>query len=114
MTLVVLLVIFAGLFLLAFTGLWVFPRVAARLRLSEDKLAALCVLFLLLCFFTYAGWRVECPFCHNSDANVKGACVKRLRDGHCTEDYGDVHLNVSFCGWCRHTGKMSRIAIWMD
>jgi Zn finger protein HypA/HybF involved in hydrogenase expression len=114
MILVVLLVIFAGLALLAFTGIWVFPRLAARLHLSEMKLVALCGLFIFLSFSTYAAWQVECPYCHNSDANVKGQCVKRQRDGSCGEDYYETHFNKSSCPWCRSAGFMTRIGAWLD
>ena len=57
---------------------------------------------------------IECPYCHNSNANVKEHCVKRQRDGYCSEDYYDTHFNKSTCPWCRGRGRMARMSAWMD
>ena len=127
MILVVLLVIFAGLALLAFTGLWVFPRVAARLHLSQMALFALCGLFIFLSFSTYSAWQVECPFCHAGHVDSEGRCHT---DGHFSVYWQDWdrmpekdksmftgnpgHYRATTCLWCGHSGKMSRIAIWLD
>jgi hypothetical protein len=129
MILVVLLVFLAALSLLVFTVRWAFPRAAARLRLSEAKLAALCALFLLLSFSTYAGWRVECPFCHAGHVDAQGRCALGKQCGnYYTLPQWDQwpekersmwtgtpgHYRAGTCPWCGHTGKMSRIAIWLD
>src|SRR5262245_12375217 len=129
MILVVLMVMFAGVSLLAFAGLWIFPRLAARLRLSEGQLAAWCALFFVLCFSTYAGWRVGFAFCHARDVDTQGRC--RLGD-QCGKYYshpqwsqmsekerstwtGDPgHWKFETCPWCGATGTMSRVAIWKD
>ncbi len=50
--------------------------------------------------------QVECPYCHNSDANVKGNCVLRQRTGNCGEDYYPEHSNKSTCEWCWGRGRM--------
>jgi len=55
----------------------------------------------------YSLSRVECPYCHNSDANQPGACVHRERWGYCREDSYAEHYNKATCPWCRGTGEMS-------
>lgn len=72
------------------------------------------VLLVVISVGMYAGWAVTCPYCHNSDANVKGSCVLRQQTGDCSEDYYPAHANVSSCRWCDRRGRMSRIAAWMD
>jgi hypothetical protein len=132
MILVVLFVIIASLALVVL-GVWwlfgVFPRVAATLRLSEAKLAALCGFLMLLSFSTYAGWRVECPFCHAGHVDAQGRCAlgqqcrnfyphpqwAQMSDKERSEWTGDPgHYRAETCPWCGHSGKMSRIAIWLD
>jgi hypothetical protein len=51
--------------------------------------------------------RVECPYCHGSDANQKGACVHREVCGYCDEDYYAEHYNKATCPWCSGAGEMS-------
>lgn len=127
MILVVLLVIFAGLALLAFTGLWVFPRMAEKSHLSEMTLICLCGLFLLLSLATYAAWPVDCPFCHSGHVDSEGRCHT---PGHFSVYWQDWdrksekdksmftgnpgHYKAATCPWCGHSGKMSRMAIWLD
>jgi hypothetical protein len=55
----------------------------------------------------YSLSRVECPYCHDSDANRQGACVHRERWGYCNEDYYAEHHNKANCPWCRGAGEMS-------
>jgi hypothetical protein len=120
-------VILAGLGLLSFAVLWIFPRVAARLRLSEAKLVALCGLFIFLCFSFYAGWRVECPFCHAGHVDSEGRCHTAGHFSVFCEDWDRMsekdknmftgnpgHYKAETCPWCGHSGKMSRMAIWLD
>jgi hypothetical protein len=57
---------------------------------------------------------VECPYCHNSNANVKGNCVMRQRGERCREDYYPEHHNKADCGWCKSTGKMTMFDAWAD
>jgi hypothetical protein len=57
---------------------------------------------------------VTCPYCHGSDHNVKGACVKRKQTGHCPEGYGEMHYNVSSCPWCHGYGAMPWVAAVLD
>ena len=63
---------------------------------------------------TFCLMPIECPYCHNSDGNVKGNCVLRQRTGHCSEDYYPEHCNKSTCPWCFGKGHMSRLAAWAD
>ena len=127
MILVVLLVILAGLGLLSFAFLWMFPREAARLRLSEAKLVALCGLSIFLSLSIYAGWRVECPFCHAGHVDSEGRCHAAGHFGVFWEDWDRMsekdknmftgnpgHYKAETCPWCGHSGKMSRMAIWLD
>jgi hypothetical protein len=84
---------------------------------------------MLVSFSAYAGWRVECPFCHAGQVNVQGQC----RLGARCENYYRLpqweqwseeekrqwtgnpgHYKPVSCPGCRHAGKMSRIAIWID
>lgn len=129
MILLVLFSIFAGLSIFFFVAYWVFPRIAGRFGISQGILAAVCGVILLLSFSIYAGWQVECPFCHAGHVDVHGRC--RLGD-RCRNYYshpqwsqmpekdrkewtGDPgHWKAETCPWCGHTGKMSRIAIWKD
>jgi len=77
----------------------------------------MCVAIACLCAggtAFYALMTVECPYCHNSDENVKGDCVLRRRTGSCPEDYYDAHYNKRTCPWCRSRGKMRRIEAWLD
>jgi hypothetical protein len=135
MILVALFVMIGGVSLVVF-GLWwllrVFPRVAATLRLSETELVALVAVLMLLAFSTYAGWGVECPFCHAGHVDAQGRCGLVQQRLHCGNYYthpqwqqmsekergewtGDPgHYRAETCPWCGHTGKMSRIAIWLD
>ena len=64
--------------------------------------------------YAYSNMQVVCPYCHNSDGNVKGACVLRQRTGACPEDYYDQHHNKTHCPWCGARGRMSRIDAWLD
>lgn len=57
---------------------------------------------------------VECPYCHNSDASVKGNCVLRRLDETCREDYYPEHHNKKDCGWCQLSGSMSLFSAMMD
>jgi hypothetical protein len=129
MILLVLFLIFASLFLFFFITCWVFPRAATRLGISSGTFAAVCSFIMLLCFSVYAGWQVECPFCHAGHVDAQGRCrlgdqcrefrphpqwsqmSEKERSGW-TGDPG--HWKAATCPWCRHTGKMSRIAIWKD
>jgi hypothetical protein len=95
-------------------SLGVTTRMANRLRDSQWKIPFICVFCVAFALFVYAEIQVECPYCHNSDANVKGQCVKRQRDGSCREDYYETHFNKSSCSWCRSAGYMTRISAWMD
>ncbi len=83
-------------------------------RLSDNKRLLICGILLLLALVAFLAWPIECPYCHNSNANVKGACVKRQRDGYCNEDYYPTHYNVSSCPWCRSTGWMTRLTAFLD
>ncbi len=135
MILVALSVMIGGVALLT-VGLWwllkVFPRIAAAVRLSEIQLAV-GLGFLMLCTFCIcAGWRVECPFCHAGHVDAQGHCRLVQQGLHCGNFYthpqwaqmsekersgwtGDPgHYRAETCPWCGHTGKMSRIAIWVD
>lgn len=135
MILVALFVMIGGVALVVL-GLWwllrIFPRIAATLRLSEAKLVALVAVLMLLSFSTYAGWRVECPFCHAGHVDAQGRCSLVLQGKYCS-NYSPMpqwdqwtekersswtgnpgHFRAETCWWCGHTGKMSRIAIWLD
>jgi len=114
MILLVLLLIFAGLLLFFFVTCWVFPRLATRLGISEGSLAGACVVCGVVAFSVYIFLPIECPYCHNSNANVKGACVKRLRDGSCSEDYYESHYNLSSCPCCGSKGQTTRLAVFVD
>lgn len=72
------------------------------------------VLLALIYFAFHCGGEIDCSYCHNSNDNVKGHCVKRQREGWCDEDYYDKHNNKDSCGWCGRTGRQSRIASFMD
>ena len=132
MILLVLVVMIGSLALLVF-GLWwlsrVFPRVAAALRLSQPKLAAICAFLVIVSCSTYAGWRVECPFCHAGHVDANGRCALGTQCGnfYTHPDWAQMsaqersvwtgdpgHYKARSCPWCWHTGKMSRIAIWLD
>jgi hypothetical protein len=62
----------------------------------------------------YSVSRVECPYCHDSDANRKGACDHRERWGYCREDVYAEHYNKATCPWCRGTGAMRGWEAMMD
>ena len=47
------------------------------------RAASIALFGVLLALVVYVFFPIECPYCHNSDANVKGACVKIQRDGYC-------------------------------
>jgi len=93
-------------------------RVAGGVPFVRMKRALPFILLLLAGCLVLAGAvafsSVECPYCHNSDANKKGACLKRQRDGSCREDYYDTHYNLSSCPWCRSRGSMSRLDAFLD
>jgi hypothetical protein len=89
----------------------------------------LMTLCIFVTFSTYAGWQVECPFCHAGHVDAQGRCRLGNRCGNYyshpqwaqmsererSEWTGDPgHYRAKTCPWCGHTGKMSRIAIWMD
>ena len=57
---------------------------------------------------------VECPYCHNSNANVKGNCVLRQQTGSCREDYYPEHHKQADCCWCNSTGEMTMFDAWAD
>lgn len=69
---------------------------------------------VVLAVVVYVFFPIQCPYCHNSDANVKGACVKRLWDGSCSEDYYETHFNLSSCPWCKRKGWISRIGAFLE
>ena len=83
-------------------------------RLKNAKAGFVILLGGVLFAIVYVLFPIQCPYCHNSDVNVKGACVKRLRDGSCAEDYYDTHFNLSSCPWCSHKGRMTRLAAFLD
>lgn len=64
--------------------------------------------------FAIGAMQIECPYCHNSDRNVKGMCVLQQKTGYCSEDYYDQHYNKTKCPWCSSSGHMSRWDAWMD
>lgn len=132
MILVVLFVMVAGLALISL-GLWwllsSFPKVAAMLKMSRVALLALCSLIVLLAFSTFAGWRIVCPFCHAGQVDDQGRCnfgrqcsnfyshpqwdqMSEKERSMWTGEPG--HYKAESCPWCGHTGKLSRIAIWLD
>jgi hypothetical protein len=129
MILLVLLLIFCGLALFAFVAFRVFPRVATKLGIPEGFLAVLCLCFLFVGFAAYANSVVECPFCHAGRVDNEGRC--RLGDG-CSNYYSQPqwnqmsakeqnqwtgnpgHHKAKSCPWCGRSGKMSRIAVWLD
>src|SRR5436305_9149079 len=98
-------------------------------RLSDNNRLKICVLTLgavvFLSFGTYAGWRVECPFCHAGHVDAQGRCSLVLQGKYCGNYYshpqwsemsdkersewtGDPgHYKAETCPWCGHTGKMS-------
>jgi hypothetical protein len=69
---------------------------------------------LIVAAVPFCAMQIECPYCHNSDANVKGNCVLRQRTGNCTEDYYPEHNNKSTCPWCRGEGHMTRWEAFWD
>lgn len=105
-------------------------------RLSDNDRLKVCVLILgavwFLGFGTYGCWRVECPFCHAGHVDAQGRCSLVLQGKYCSNYYrhpqwsqmsakerskwtGDPgHYKAESCPWCGYTGKMSRIAIWLD
>ena len=83
-----------------------------RNRITLFCLAAMVILTGVL--IVYAAMQIECPYCHNSDENIKGNCVLRQRTGGCSEDYYEQHNNKSNCPWCVTRGHMSRFEAWMD
>lgn len=90
------------------------------------------IILLLAGFVVYAGWEVECPFCHAGHVDSQGRCRLIQQGLHCGNYYtlpdwpqmtekersewtgNPGHYRFETCPWCRRTGKMSRIAIWMD
>ena len=85
-------------------------------RSKKPLVVAIAVLVALLVAAVVGTLRmtVECPYCHNSNANVKGNCVLRQRTGSCREDYYGEHHNKAGCGWCKSTGKMTLFDAWAD
>src|SRR5436305_5937529 len=102
-------------------------------RLSDNNRLKICVLTLgavvFLSFGTYAGWRVECPFCHAGHVDAEGRCTlgDRCRNYYSLPQWNDWpekersmwtgnpgHYRAKICPWCSHSGKMSRISIWLD
>ena len=62
----------------------------SRSRPNKWNIGSLVLLAGILAVVGFGFFPIECPYCHNSDANVKGACIKRQRDGYCREDYYDT------------------------
>jgi len=62
----------------------------------------------------YSQQLIVCPYCHNSNANVKGHCVLRQRTGSCSEDYYPQHHNLVSCPWCAGEGRMTRMTAFLD
>ncbi len=105
-------------------------------RLSDNARLKICALvsgtILLLGFGTYACWRVECPFCHAGHVDAQGRCPLLHQGQHCGNYYtlpqwdqwsdeersmwtgNPGHYRAQTCPWCRHTGKMTRLDIWLD
>ena len=85
-----------------------------RRRVIAVLAAAVLALAVVFGAVAFCGTQIECPYCHNSDANVKGNCVLRQRTGYCPEDYYPEHANKSTCPWCWGKGKMSRWEAFCD
>ena len=75
---------------------------------------ALFVVFMVAITVATLSMTVECPYCHNSNANTKGNCVLRQRGETCREDYYPEHHNKEDCGWCQSSGSMSMFSAIMD
>jgi len=129
MILLVLVIIFVGLFLFGFIAFWILPRLAARLRIPEGLLATCFALFAFVVFLAYANNSVECPFCHAGQVDAQGHCrggnqcpnfchlsqwskMSEKERNNWTGNPG--HYKAETCPWCGHTGKMTRLAIWAD
>jgi len=135
MILVALFVMIGGV-ALVIVGLWwtsnIFTRVAAALHASELQMSLIAGVLMISGFCTYAGWRVECPFCHAGHVDSEGRCSLVQQGLHCGNYYGlpqwdemsekersewtgnPGHYRAEKCPWCGQTGRMSRIAIWVD
>ena len=83
-------------------------------RTRDIVLALGIVVALSIAGVAFCGMEVECPYCHNSDGNVKGNCVLRQKTGYCPENYYPEHCNKSTCPWCDGKGRMSRLEAWAD
>ena len=89
-------------------------RTRARTRFLQAALVLGATLAVAALAPAFLNMQVECPYCHNSDANAKGNCVLRQRVGDCREDYYPCHSNRSTCEWCWGRGHMSRLEAWAD
>jgi ssDNA-binding Zn-finger/Zn-ribbon topoisomerase 1 len=76
---------------------------------------ALCVILAAAAIAVgYSQQIVTCPYCHNSNVNVKGNCVLRQQTGSCSEDYYPQHNNLASCPWCGGKGQMTRLEAFLD
>jgi hypothetical protein len=129
MILLVLLIIFAGLFLLGFIAFWVLPRLSARLQMPEWLLVTCVALFMFVAFLAYVNSSVECPFCHAGNVDAQGLC--RLGN-RCPNFYhfpkwstmsdkdrnnwtgNPGHHKAETCYRCSQTGRITRLDTWDD
>jgi hypothetical protein len=82
--------------------------------------------------YAYCNERLECPFCHAGRVDAQGRCSLVLQGKSCS-NYSPMpqwnqwtdkersiytgnpgHFRAQTCWWCGHTGRMSRIDIWLD
>ena len=91
-----------------------------QMRMSDRSKKPLVIALALFGAFLVAvvvatlSMTVECPYCHNSNANVKGNCILQQRGENCREDYYSEHFNKEDCGWCKSSGNMSMFSAMMD
>ena len=88
--------------------------IALALGLRNARLSALLVLVAWGSLALFLLGPVTCAYCHDSDQNVKGGCVKIRRDGWCDEDYYPWHHNKGSCRWCAASGRQTRLESWLD
>ena len=75
---------------------------------------ALFGVFLVVVVVATSSMTVECPYCHDSNANVTRHCILQQRGEKCREDYYPEHFNKENCGWCKSSGSMTMFSAMMD
>jgi len=88
-------------------------------------------LILLVCVGATAFFcqPLECPFCHAGNVDAQGRCELGDRCGNYYEFQGWAqwsecerslytgnpgHFRAGTCCWCNGSGRMTRLAIWLD